>query len=84
MNGATAQIFLHEKVPHVFPMYDFPYKVFTESWEEISHFIQDIARGNPIITKAERVHWDGSQEEIAESDYITISRDEVLPWSVAH
>ena len=79
MNGATAQAFLHEKVPHVFPIYDFPaIKTFTESWDEIRLFIQDIEQENPIVTKAKRVHWDGTKEDIADDDYITISRDEVI------
>jgi hypothetical protein len=80
MNGAVAQAFLHENVPHVFPIYDFPeIKTFTESWEEIRLFIQDIEQKHPMVTKAKRVHWDGSKEDIADDDYITISRDDVIP-----
>jgi hypothetical protein len=83
MNGATAQIFLHEKLPHVFGIYGFPdIKSIAESWEEIRMFIQDIEQRNSIVTKAKRVHWDGSAAEIADDDYITISRDEVTLESI--
>jgi hypothetical protein len=78
MNGATLQAFLHEKLPHVFPIYNFPeIKSIEESWNEIRSFIQDIERDNPIVTKAEQVHWNGSKDAIPEEDYITITPREV-------
>lgn len=80
MNGATLQAFLHEKLPHVFPIYNFPeINTITESWKEIRLFIQNIEEGNQIVVKAELVHWDGSKDNIPEEDFITISPDEVSP-----
>jgi hypothetical protein len=71
MNGATAQIFIHENTPHVCSMFDFPkIKVFTEACTEIRQFIRNIDEGAQIVMKAERVHWDGSRDEIAEEEYI--------------
>jgi hypothetical protein len=82
MSGAKAQLFIHEKTPHVFPIFDFPeIKVFTESWTEIRRFILDIDQGDQVSSKAEIVHWDGSRTEIADSEYITMSPDEVVPKS---
>jgi hypothetical protein len=79
MNGAKIQFFVHEKLPHVFPIYDFPVvKSLQEAWKEIRLFVQDIINNDKIVTKAERVHWDGSRVEIAEDEYITMSRDEVF------
>ena len=79
MNGATVQAFLHEKLPHDFPLYDFPeIKSITKSWEEIRLFIKCLDEDNQIITKAEEVHWDSSTEAIAEEDYISITPDEVF------
>ena len=40
-------------------------------------FITDLEEGNEIITKAKQVHSDGSQDVIAEEDYITITPAEV-------
>lgn len=61
-------------------MYDFPdIKVFTEAWNEIGQFIRNIDKGAQITSKAEIVHWDGSRAEIADSEYITMSLDEVSP-----
>ena len=82
MNGATAQIFIHENTPHVCSIFDFPeIKVFTEAWTEIRQFIRNIDEGAQIVTKAERVHWDGSRDEIAEEEYIAMAPDEVTPQS---
>jgi acetyl esterase/lipase len=79
MNGAKLQAFLHEKLPHVFPIYDFPeVKTITESWNEIRVFILDIAEGNEITVKMERVHWDGSKDDIAEQDYVKITPHEAI------
>jgi hypothetical protein len=48
------QAFLHEKLPHVFQIYDFAeIKTITKSWEEMGQFIKDLEEGNEIITKAE-------------------------------
>ncbi len=78
MNGATIQAFLHQKLPHVFPIYDFPeIKTITKSWEEMRLFVKDLEEDNEIVTKAEQVHWDGSKDVIAEEQYITITPDEV-------
>jgi hypothetical protein len=78
MNGADLQLFVHEKMPHVWPLYDFPkIKSMTETWKEIRLFIQSIADGDTIIKKAERVHWDGSREDIKQEDYIIMSNEEV-------
>lgn len=80
MNGATLQAFLHENLPHVFPVYDFPeIKTITKSWDEIGSFIQNIAKSSQVVTNAGQVHWDGSKDAIAEEDYITITPDEVSP-----
>lgn len=66
----------------MFPIFDFPeIKVFTESWTEIRQFIRDIDKGDRVVSKAEIVHWDGSRAEIADSEYITMSPDEVVPKS---
>jgi hypothetical protein len=78
MNGADLQLFIHENMPHVWPLSDMSgVKSMTETWKEIRLFIQSIADGDTIITKAERVHWDGSKEDIKQEDYITMSKEEV-------
>ena len=83
MNGANLQIYLHEKMPHVFPMYNLSnVKSFTEGWNEIRSFIRDITNGTAILTKAERVHWDGSRDDLVEEDYIIMSRDQVSLWQI--
>jgi hypothetical protein len=64
--------FLHEKLTHVFQIYDFAeIKTITKPWEEMGQFIKDLEESNEIIKKAEQAHRDGSQEVIAEEDYIT-------------
>jgi acetyl esterase/lipase len=83
-NGASLQFFLHENMPHVFPMHNLV-KVpsFQEGWKEVQSFIRDVADGNSVIARGERVHWDGSREDIAEEDYITLSNEEVLKSATA-
>jgi len=74
--------YLFTKTPHVCSMFDFPeIKVFTEAWTEIRQFIRNIDEGAQIVTKAERVHWDGSRDEIAEEEYIAMAPDQVTPQS---
>ena len=61
---------------------DFPeIKVFTEAWTEIRHFIRNIDEGAQIVSKAERVYWDGSRDEIAEEEYIAMAPDQATPQS---
>jgi len=77
-NGAKAQIFIHEKTPHVCSMFEFPdIKVFAESWTEIRQFIRNIDKGVSVFIKTEKVHWDGSHEKIGETEYIPIAPDQV-------
>jgi len=83
MNGAMAQIYIHEKTPHVCSMFDFPeIKVFTESWTEIRQFIRNIDEGARIVTKAEKVHWDGSRDDVVDAEYIVMTPDQVTPKSI--
>ena len=61
-------------------MFDFPeIKVFTESWTEIRQFIRDIDESTQVVTKTERVHWDGSRDDIAEAEYIAMAPEQVTP-----
>lgn len=78
MNGAELQFFLHEKMPHVWLLYDLPEsKSYTETWKEIALFIQNVVDKDTIVSKAQRVHWDGSRDDIDEAEYISMSQAEV-------
>lgn len=78
MNGANLQFFVHDIMPHVFPMLDLEdVPSYTESWKEITSFIQNVSEDNPLIVKADQVHWNGTRKPIADEDYITLSRDQV-------
>lgn len=60
----------------LFPIYDFPeFATFNERLVEIRNLIG--RTGETVVSKAERVHWDGSRDPIEEEEYIRISRDEV-------
>jgi hypothetical protein len=79
MNGATLQFYVHENVPHVFHMYDFPDQIFVDGWDELGSFMDDIEKGCEIVSKAEEVRWNGTKDPIAEDQFITISPDQVIP-----
>jgi hypothetical protein len=65
-------------MPHVWLLYDLPEsKSYTETWKEIALFIQNVVDKDTIVRKAQRVHWDGSRDDIDEAEYILMSQAEV-------